>query len=173
MVTFLITSVLLVGLLALAIYFWRKPANQTQTIERELPPEHARSLFADATAEPEPETAELPPAGIPKALPSQTTAEAEALIESFPASPDGNSTVRMLHAAALTDNAAIFQKAVDAALRAWREQRLNDLSASELQYLFTSEFWVMSSGTRSSGAGFVLKRALTSARRELELSNHK
>jgi hypothetical protein len=171
MVTFLITSVLLIGLVAIAIYFWQKPANQTQNIELPpLPPDHGRSLFAEATAE-EPEL--LPPAPVPVALPDKTTAEAEALIESFPASPDRNSTVRMLHTAALSDDAAVYQKAIETALRAWRERRLNDFSASDLHALFTSEFWVLSSGTRSSGAGFVLKRALASARREMELMNYK
>jgi hypothetical protein len=173
MVTFLITSVLVVGLIAIAIYFWQKPANQTQTIELPLPPEHGRGLFADVTAE-QPEL--LPPAPVPVASPNNTKAEArahaEALIESFPVSPERNSMVRMLHAAALSDDAAVYQKAVGAALRAWREQNLNDLSASDLQALFTSEFWVLSSGTRSSGAGFVLKRALASARRELERTDY-
>ena len=168
MVTFLITSVLLVGLVAIAIYFWQKPANTSQTIELPPPPEHGHGLFAELPAE-EPE---LPsPAPVPVALPNKTTAEAEALIGAFPASPDRNSTVRMLHTAALSDDAAVYQKAVEAALRAWREQRLNDVSAPDLQALFTSEFWVLSSDTRSSGAGFVLKRALASARRELELTN--
>jgi hypothetical protein len=171
MVTFLITSVLLLGLIAIAIYFWQKPANQTQTIERQLPPEHGRGLFADVTAE---ESELLPEANVSKPEETKTEARshAEALIESFPVSPDRNSTVRMLHAAALSDDAAVYQKAVGAALRAWREQDLNDLSASDLQALFTSEFWVLSSNTRASGAGFVLKRALASARRELETTNH-
>ena len=168
MVTFLITSVLLVGLLAIAIYFWQKPANQTQTMELP-PPEKGRSLFGEVSPEPEqPEL--LPPAEADATTlkSDQTRAEAEALIESFPASTDKDSAVRMLHAAALSDDAEIYQKAVELALRAWREQKLNDLSATDLQALFTSEFWVLSSGTRSSGAGFVLKRALSSARRALE-----
>ena len=170
MVTFLITSVLLLGLVAIAIYFWQKPANQTQTIELP-PPEHRRSLFADtvdASAEP-PEP--LPPANAPLALPHKLKAEAESLIESFETSPDTDSTLKMLHTAALADDAAVYQNAVETALRAWREQKLKDLSAPDLQALFTSEFWVLSSGTRSSGAGFVLKRALASARRELETTS--
>jgi hypothetical protein len=168
MVTFLITSVLLVGLLAIAIYLWQKPANQTQTIELP-PPEQRRSLFGEAPPEPEPAQL-LPPADADATMlkTDQTKAEAEALIESFSASADKDSAVRMLHTAALSDDAEIYQRAVELALRAWREQKLNDLSATDLQALFTSEFWVLSSGTRSSGAGFVLKRALSSARRALE-----
>jgi len=172
MVTFLISSVLLVGLIAIAIYFWQKPANQTQTIELPLPPEHGRGLFADTTTD-EPELL-LPPPPILVAVSNanNTSAAAEAAIKAFETSPDRDSTLKMLHAAALSDDAAVYQNAVETALRAWREQKLNDLSPSDLQALFTSEFWVLSSGTRSSGAGFVLKRALSSARRELESTNH-
>jgi len=169
MVTFLITSVVLLGLVAIAIYFWQKPANQKQTMELP-PPVHGRGLFADAPTELPPA---LPPADVSTVSKTpDTKAEAEALIESFPAAPDRNSTVRMLHAAALSDDAATYQKAVEAALRAWCEHNLKDLSASDLEALFTSEFWVLSSDTRSSGAGFVLKRALASARRELERNHH-
>jgi hypothetical protein len=41
------------------------------------------------------------------------------------------------------------------------------LSAAELQQLLNSEFWLLSSSTRNSGAGFVLKRTLSLAKREL------
>src|SRR5688572_15720050 len=122
MVTFLITSVVLLGLVAIAIYFWQKPANQTQTIELPPPPVHGRGLFADAPAEPP----ALPPADVSTVSKTpDTKAEAEALIASFPAAPDRNSTVRMLHTAALSDDAATYQKAVDAALRDRKSTRLN------------------------------------------------
>jgi hypothetical protein len=74
----------------------------------------------------------------------------------------------MLHIAALSDNAETLKTAVDVALRSWREGNLLDVSAIELQALFNGEFWVLSSRTRSSGAGFLLKRTLVSARRELD-----
>jgi len=48
MVTFLISSVLLLGLIAIAIYFWQKPANTSQTTE--LPPpssQQVQGLFSD------------------------------------------------------------------------------------------------------------------------------
>jgi hypothetical protein len=35
-----------------------------------------------------------------------------------------------------------------------------------------SEFWVLSSNTRSSGAGFVLKRTLSNATRELKTQSN-
>jgi hypothetical protein len=70
--------------------------------------------------------------------------------------------------AALSDDADVYQGAVEQALRFWREGKLSDVSAIELRALFDGEFWILSSRTRSSGAGFVLKRTLDSARRELE-----
>jgi hypothetical protein len=95
---------------------------------------------------------------------------ATAVIKSWEASADRNSTARMLHISALSDNAEIYGKAVEVALRFWREGKSLGLSPIELQALFTSEFWVLSAGTRSSGAGFILKQTLSSARRELERS---
>jgi hypothetical protein len=77
----------------------------------------------------------------------------------------------MLHAAALSDDAETYRKAVDAVLREWLDGRIPDLSATELLALFNGEFWVLSAQTRSSGAGFLLKRTLSSAKRKLERIN--
>jgi hypothetical protein len=60
---------------------------------------------------------------------------------------------------------------VEKALGLRREQKLADISPAELRALFDGEFWVLSSRTRSSGAGFVLKRTLKNARRELEAAS--
>ena len=75
---------------------------------------------------------------------------------------------KAMHFAALSDDADVYRGAVEQALTFWREGKLSDVSAIELRALFDGEFWILSSRTRSSGAGFVLKRTLDSARRELE-----
>ena len=93
---------------------------------------------------------------------------AKAVIASWQKSPDRNGTSKALHFAALSDDAGIYREAVDHALRLWREGKLQDISPLELRTLFDGEFWILSSGTRSSGAGFVLKQSLADARRELE-----
>lgn len=93
---------------------------------------------------------------------------AEAVIASWQKSPDRSGTAKALHFAALSDNPDIYRRAVENALHLWREAKLADISAVELRALFDGEFWVLSSRSRSSGAGFVLKRTLESARRELE-----
>lgn len=93
---------------------------------------------------------------------------ATAVLDSWQKSPNRSGTSKALHFAALSDDADLYQGAVEQALRFWREGKLSDVSAIELRALFDGEFWILSSRTRSSGAGFVLKRTLDSARRELE-----
>ena len=102
-------------------------------------------------------------------LPVNTTL-AKAFMLSWRLTPDRNSTAKMLHISALSDDAKCYCDAVELALGFWREGKIPDLSATEFQALLTGEFWVLSSGTRRSGAGFLVKRTLSSARRELEAS---
>jgi hypothetical protein len=92
----------------------------------------------------------------------------EAAARSWSAAPDRSGTARALHLAALSDDANTYQEMVEKVLGLWRARKLADISPQELRALFDGEFWVLSSRTRSSGAGFVLKRTLASARRELE-----
>lgn len=177
MVTFLIT-ILALGLIAIAIYFWQKPAKTAETIE--LPPPPGAGLFTNhqpeqlAGAAAEEDAAERARNDAPthndelearKAL-------AEEFIVAWQVSPDRVSTAKMLHLAALADDAEIFGNAVETALKVWQHGSVPDLSAAELQTLFNSEFWILSSGTRSSGAGFVLKRTLSRAKRDLERANN-
>jgi len=93
---------------------------------------------------------------------------AKAAIASWKKSPDRNSTSKALHFAASSDDADLYRETVEGALELWREGKLADVSAVELKALFDGEFWILSSRSRSSGAGFVLKRILANVRRELE-----
>ena len=216
MVTLLITSVFVFGLLAIAIYFWQKAAKTSQPIELPLPPQPA-GLFSDfkpaelpsaATEDPKKAIIESAGKGDKDALAQAkalndatlyeevlnlfvaqsdsepkllslvshvtrndlpvTTALAQKAVDYWKNSLDKHSTAKMLHLAALSDDAETYGQAVEAALKSWRNGKLPDVSAVELQSLINGEFWVLSSNTRSSGAGFVLKRTLATARRELE-----
>ena len=221
MVTFLITSILLLGLFAISIYFWQKPSKSVGNAELP-PPDKPRGLFdhdgSDMTAQLSAVTetdSNKKEALIDRASQGDKNVLQEALqlrehelyievlsvlidkaqsvpqlhslvsyvtqhelpvseklavsfIESSKQALNRASTAKMLHIAALSDNAETFKSAVDVALRSWREGNLPDVSAIELQALFNGEFWVLSSRTRSSGAGFLLKRTLASARRELD-----
>ena len=215
MVTLLITSVFVFGLLAIAIYFWQKAATTSQADELPLPPQPA-GLFSDFKPAELPSVAEDPREALiesankgdkdslaqahalndatlyedllnifvaqidsePKLLSlvshvtrnelPVTKALAQRAIEYWKDSPDKHSTTKMLHLAALSDDADIYRQAVEIALNSWRDGKLPNISAVELQSLVNGEFWVLSSNTRSSGAGFVLKRTLATAKRELE-----
>ncbi len=96
---------------------------------------------------------------------------AKAAIASWQGNPDRNSTVKALHFAALSDDADLYRTTVEQALQLWRDGRLGADSTSDLRALFDGEFWILSARTRSSGAGFVLKRTLDKARRELEAAS--
>ena len=170
MVTFLISSVLVLGLIAIAIYFWQKPANTSQTIELLLPPpQSGQGLFSDfgvneliAAATPS------EPVEKPHEIDREDFEEAIAAIRSFQEAPDRTSTTKLLAVAASTDDAKTFGRAIELVLMSWRDRSLTDVSAKDLQTLFNSEYWVLSSRTRTSGAGFVLKQTLSHANRELE-----
>jgi hypothetical protein len=215
MVTLLITSVFVFGLIAIAIFFWQKAANTSQPIELPVPPQPA-GLFSDFKPVELPSPTEDPKKAVIESATkgdSNALAQAHALndsalyeevlnlfvaqIDSEPKllslvshvtrnelpvtrvlaqrsidywkdSPDRNSTAKMLHLAALSDDAETFRQAVELVLNSWRNGKLPDISTVELQSLINGEFWVLSSTTRSSGAGFVLKRTLATAKRELE-----
>jgi hypothetical protein len=172
MVPLLFTSVLVLGLLAIAIYFWQKPANTSQTTELPLPREEHRGLFSDFSVNQlrSPIEDQLPETA--RKVDAETFQQAITAIKAFQESPSRTSTANLLHAAALSDNAKNYGRALELVLLSWRDGSLSDLSAHELQSLFNSEYWVLSSHTRTSGAGFVLKETLSSANRELESTNN-
>ena len=96
---------------------------------------------------------------------------AQAMIDSWMKAPNRGSTAKALHFAALADDAALYDRVVNEALQMRRDGQLTDVTAEELKALFDGEFWILSARTRSSGAGFVLKRTLAKARRELEAAS--
>lgn len=223
MVTFLITSLFILGFIAVALYFWQKPAASSDTEFLPIPPEK-RSLFADASANGTPEvenitfsqaqraevlrranegvssalldakhsgdggfyneilTALAARAEGPKLLSLVSyvsrnhlpvnKALAEKFIASWKSAPTRNSTAEMIHIAALSNDARTYQTAVETALQYWRDGKLAAVSAVELKSIIDGEFWILSSDSRSSGAGFVLKQTMANARRELESTSH-
>lgn len=170
MVIFLITSFLALGLIAIALYFWQKP-RKPETFELPPPPPPPGSLFSDFRVNQlisplEDQVLEEAPKVDAKLFDNAIEA-----IREYQKFPNRNSTAKLLHVAALSDDAKNYERAIELVLLSWRDGSLADLSAKELQSLFNSEYWVLSSHTRTSGAGFVLKETLSSANRELELAN--
>lgn len=221
MVTLLITSLAIIFLVGIAIYFWARPVAQTSV--QGLPPNSdLRGLFEEsamsrrvqdqlneaATLDTKRELLERARHGDRTALnDSQSIGDADlynhiltelvqqadtgskllslashvsqndlpvnevlakAIISSWKNAPNRNNTAKALHFAALNDDATLYREAVEDALQIWRDGKLADVSVSELRSLFDGEFWILSSRSRSSGAGFVLKQTLADARRELE-----
>jgi hypothetical protein len=169
MVTLLISSVLVLGLVAIAIYFWQKPANTSQTINQ---PNQLRGLFSDFSLNQLRTPAETPLPETAAKVDRETFEQAIDAIRTWQQSPNRNSAANLLHVAALSDNPKNYGRAIELVLMSWRDGSLKDLSAKELQSLLNSEYWVLSSRTRISGAGFVLKQTLSIANRELESANN-
>ena len=172
MVTFLISSILVLGLIAIAIYYWQKPANTSETIELPPPQPQIRGLFSDLSVN---ETRPVALNRVPEIthqIDREDFEDALAAIRAFQQTPDRTSTTKLLHVAAQTDDAKTYGRAIELVLMSWRERTLSDLSAKDLQTLFSSEYWLLSSRARTSGAGFILKQTLSNAQRELEGTNH-
>jgi hypothetical protein len=96
-----------------------------------------------------------------------STALAERLIEDWQRNPSRASVTRLLRVAALSDDAATFERALSSVLRARNDGRLTGISAEVLRTLFEGEYWLLSSEAKRSGAGFLLKQRLAHVRREL------
>jgi len=82
--------------------------------------------------------------------------------------PDRQTTAQLLHLAALSDDADAFERAIVLASDALRAGRLGEIRPDELSALIESEYWVLSSEARRTGAGFVLKQRMTRLREELQ-----
>lgn len=73
----------------------------------------------------------------------------------------------VLRVAALSGDAASYQQAVEAVVRGWHDGHWPRLTAAQLSESIESEYWLLSSEARASGAGFLLKQKLVAVRREL------
>lgn len=92
---------------------------------------------------------------------------AENVIKTWEAAADRRSTVEMMHIAALSDDAATYQGAVELVISFWQKGKLIDFKTEDLLELFESQFWILAPEARKGGAGFALKQRLAGVRREL------
>jgi hypothetical protein len=88
-------------------------------------------------------------------------------IESWKREPERKTTARVLHVAALSGDAHVYQQAVETTVQYWRDGRVPALEAGELRQLDESEYWLLPAESRNSGAGFTLKQTLARLRRQL------
>lgn len=93
---------------------------------------------------------------------------ADLMIETFKNSPNKTTLSQMLHLAALAADATCYEKSIESALEFWKKGLLPQLPAKDLLALVESEYWLLSSKAKRSGAGFVLKESLARLRRDLQ-----
>jgi hypothetical protein len=92
---------------------------------------------------------------------------AATMIEAYDRRLDQRSLADMLYLAALSDDAAVFERAVVAARARFRLGRIPRLSPRDFIATVECGYWLISAETRYSGAGFVLKQLIAGLRREL------
>jgi hypothetical protein len=100
-----------------------------------------------------------------------TSEFAQTMIEQLSRSLDRQSLTDMICLAALSDDAATFQNAVDLSLKQWRAGKLPQVSAKDLLNITESAYWLIAAEVRCSGSGFLLKQAIANVRRELAAAN--
>jgi hypothetical protein len=92
---------------------------------------------------------------------------ASMMIERWSETPDRLSFVGSLHLAALSDDAAVFKRAVDVALKLFCEGRLPRVSPKKFLATVESAYWLIDAEAPRTGSGFLLKRLIADVRREL------
>lgn len=95
------------------------------------------------------------------------------MIERLSAAPDQTSLARMLHLAALSDDATVFKRAVEVALNLFGGGRLPRVSAEDFLATVESAYWLIGAEVRSSGSGFLLKRLIVDVRRGLAAASRR
>ena len=95
---------------------------------------------------------------------------AELVMNTWEARPDRRSTVEMMHIAALSDDPATYQGAVELVVSLWQKGKLIEFRSEDLIELFESQFWMLAPEARRGGAAFALKQKLADVRRELAMT---
>ncbi|HEX5731763.1 MAG TPA: hypothetical protein VF131_02925 [Blastocatellia bacterium] len=92
---------------------------------------------------------------------------ARALIEQLKHPADRRAIADALHVSALSDDAAVYEQAVEKSVEIWQAGEATELKSEDLLALIESQYWVLAPEARRSGAGFALRQALERCRRQL------
>lgn len=92
---------------------------------------------------------------------------AKTVLDDWTKNPSATSPAKVLHVSALTDSAENYLNAVETVFDLWRQKGLEKVSSADLAALFDSHYRLLSTESRTSGAGFLLKEKLASVRREV------
>ena len=92
---------------------------------------------------------------------------ADRFLAQYKANPDRGRVADVVHLAALSNEPAIFEKAVETVLQLWLKGRIPEVSSAKLLALFESEYWVLGAEARRAGPGFTVRNRLAEVRRQL------
>lgn len=92
---------------------------------------------------------------------------ARALIEGLKRPSDRRAIAEVLHVAALSDDATVYEQAVEKAVAFWQAGEAFEMKAEELLALVESQYWILSPDARRAGAGFALRQTLERCRRQM------
>jgi hypothetical protein len=134
--------------------------------DKELYREALRALIARIEGEPQ-QMASLARYIIDSRRLRSTADFARMMIDIWSQTPDQKYLVEMIYFSALSDDAQVFQHAVELALRQWHEGELRDVSAKDFLSVVESAYWLITAEVRNSGSGFLIKKVIVDLRREL------
>jgi hypothetical protein len=98
----------------------------------------------------------------------RTTSEfAATMIEQWSKSLGQRSLVDMLQLAALSNDVAVFKRAVRIALERFSDGHIPRITAADFLATIESAYWLFTTEVRHSGSGFTLKQLIAEVRREL------
>jgi len=95
------------------------------------------------------------------------------MIERWSESPDQLSFAGALHLAASSDDATVYRRAVEVALRLFGEGRLPRVTAEKFLATAESAYWLIEAEARNSGSSFLLKKVIADVRRELAAASRR
>ncbi len=96
---------------------------------------------------------------------------AETMFGVWRAPVNQRSLADMLYLSALADDPAVFRRAINEALKLWRNDLRTKVSAKDFLATVESAYWLVSGEVRYSGSGFLLKQAIADVRRQLAGAN--
>jgi hypothetical protein len=174
---FIFTLTIFVGVTAIAAYLTTVNRNQLdspQTNQQFDEPPNYRSLF-------EPTDEEIRALEIEKRaeikrlekekverLIIERNEKVLAFLNDWTLAPDKHKTVELLRLATQCENAKIFFQITESVIKQWRENKIENITASDLANLLDSHFRTLPQQERTSGVGFRLKQEIAELRSKSE-----
>ncbi len=92
---------------------------------------------------------------------------ANRMLDQFPGRCEQRTLADLVYLAALSDDARVFERAIELARTGYRSGRIVRTNARDFLTIIEHAYWLLSPEVRYSGTGFLLKRLVADVRREL------